>query len=463
VHEQVPIEQAAYEEAVRSYQELGVRAQCELDGTCGTGDAGDGAAYQGAKAAADAQAGVVAAAKIRFDGAVTAAEDAAARSVAQAGADLATDEATLIGLTAQKNRLQAAFEATNKDDDGILIRLQALNRLSDRNATLGLAHFMLSLLFICIELLPVLMKVLSNFGPPSAYDRLTALRDGGNLDVEQVQQQARRELEAAQAELLVIAERERVEREKSVILARRAAVDARKAAEEREAAEAREAVEAQEAAKAREAAEARKAARAKRAAETRAAVEAQRAAEAQAAADAEAVAEARRAARTRRAAEARAAAEAKRAADAQAAAEARAAAEALATAAAEARRAAEEQSAAEAQRVAEARRMAEEQAAAEAQRVAEARREARAQRAAEARRAAQAKAAEARRAAEAQRQAEAAEAARAEFEAVKLQLEQQQAAEEGGSWLWDTGPVGFARNAAVRTVKTVTSRIPTGV
>ena len=210
VHEQVPIEQAAYEEAVRSYQQLAVRAQCELDGTCGTGDAGDGAAYQGAKAAADAQAGVVAAAKIRFDGAVTAAEDAAARSVAQAGADLATDEATLIGLTAQKNRLQAAFEATNKDDDGILIRLQALNRLSDRNATLGLAHFMLSLLFICIELLPVLMKVLSNFGPPSAYDRLTALRDGGNLDVEQVQQQARRELEAAQAELLVIAERERV-------------------------------------------------------------------------------------------------------------------------------------------------------------------------------------------------------------------------------------------------------------
>ena len=74
------VEEAAYEEAVRSYQQLSTRAQCELDGTCGTGDAGDGLAYQGAKAAADAQAGVVAAAKIRFDGAVTAFEDAAARS-----------------------------------------------------------------------------------------------------------------------------------------------------------------------------------------------------------------------------------------------------------------------------------------------------------------------------------------------------------------------------------------------
>ena len=109
---QVPIEQAAYEEAVRSYQQLGIRAQCELDGTCGTGDAGDGLAYQGAKAAADAQAGVVAAAKIRFDGAVTAAEDAAARSVAQARADLATDEATQSGLTAPKNRQRTASGAT---------------------------------------------------------------------------------------------------------------------------------------------------------------------------------------------------------------------------------------------------------------------------------------------------------------------------------------------------------------
>jgi hypothetical protein len=83
VHEQVRVEQAAYEEAVRSYQQLGVRAQCELDGTCGTGDAGDGAAYQGAKAAADAQAAVLAAAKTRFDGAVRAAEDGEARSISR--------------------------------------------------------------------------------------------------------------------------------------------------------------------------------------------------------------------------------------------------------------------------------------------------------------------------------------------------------------------------------------------
>ena len=85
----------------------------------------------------------------------------------------------LTGESAEQARLQAAFDATNKNDGGILIRLQALNRLSDTNATLQAAHWMLSLLFMCIELLPVLMKVLLNFGPPSAYDRLAGLLGAG--------------------------------------------------------------------------------------------------------------------------------------------------------------------------------------------------------------------------------------------------------------------------------------------
>jgi hypothetical protein len=434
VQAQVSAARGAYDSAVSTNQQLTAQAQCELNGTCGTKVAGTGTAYQSAKSAADAQTGTVAGAKSSLDAAVAAAKDAEARSASEAASNLKTDEAELAALTEKQKQLQAAFDATNANNNGILIRLQALTKLSDENATLGLAHQMLSLLFICIELLPVLMKVLSNLGPPSTYDRLTALRDGGNLAVEQVQQQTRREMEVAQAELLVMAERERVEREKQVILARHEAVQARKTAEAREAAQAREAAEALEAAKAREASEARKATRAKRAAEARAAAEARRSAEAQAAAEALAVAEARRAARARRAAEARRSAEAQAAAEALAVAEAQRVAEA-----------------------AEARRVAEAQAAADAERVAEARRAARARRAAQTKAAAEAKAA-----AQAREAAEALEAARAEFEAAKAELEQQ-AADESGSWLWDTGPVGFARNAAVRTVKTVTRRIPTGV
>jgi hypothetical protein len=227
VHGTVAAEQAAYDLATTTYQQLAARAQCEIDGTCGTGDSGNGAAYQGAKGAADAQAGVVTAAKARLDAALAAAQAAEVRSLTQAQADLATDEALVTSLTAEQTRLQAAFDATNANNSGILIRLEALSRLSDRSATLSMAHTMLSLLFMCIELLPVLMKVLLNFGPPSAYDKLSALRDSGDVDVEELQQGARREVEEAQAELLVMAEKDRVERQKQDLLARRRSADLR--------------------------------------------------------------------------------------------------------------------------------------------------------------------------------------------------------------------------------------------
>jgi hypothetical protein len=82
---------------------------------------------------------------------------------------------------------------------------------------------MLSLLFMCIELLPVLMKLLLNFSPPSAYDRLAALRDRADLDGEEIKMQARRTVEEAEAELLVLAEKERVDRQRDQVLARRRA------------------------------------------------------------------------------------------------------------------------------------------------------------------------------------------------------------------------------------------------
>ncbi len=372
VNDRLATEQAAYDKAVSSYQQLAAKAQCEMDGTCGTGDAGDGGAYQSANAAAEAQAAVVTAAKARLDAAVTAAEGAGARSAAQAQAGLVADEATLAGLTAEQDRLQAAFEATNDNADGILIRLQALSRLSDRDSTLQMAHLMLSLLFVCIELLPVLMKVLLNFAPPSAYDQVTALRDHDDVEAMRLQQKVRLGVEQAQAELLLMAESERVETRRQGILARQHAAEAVKAAQEREATEA---------------------------------------------------AEARRVERQKQVILAR-------------------------QEAAEARRAAEAREAAEARKAVEARRAAETRKAAEARR-----------------------AAEAREAAEARRAAEALEAARAELEAARLELEQQAArdaaAEESARWPWDMGPFGFARDAAVRTVRTVTrrtsNRVPTSV
>jgi hypothetical protein len=212
--------QAAYDSALKTQRDLQARSQCELDGTCGTGKAGTGTAYVEAKAAADAQAGVVASAKSELSAATAAVAAAESRAAQQAAASLDVDRAELARLTTQQTALQQAFDATNSDNDGILIRLEALSRLSDRNATLAAAQFMLSLLFMCVEILPVLMKLLLNFSPPSTYDKVAALRDEGDIAVEELQQEARKVVEQAQADLLVMAEKERVEKQKELVLAR---------------------------------------------------------------------------------------------------------------------------------------------------------------------------------------------------------------------------------------------------
>src|SRR3954454_22003516 len=51
--------QTSYDQALASFQALTAQAQCELNGTCGTGQPGTGTAYESATEAADAQATVV--------------------------------------------------------------------------------------------------------------------------------------------------------------------------------------------------------------------------------------------------------------------------------------------------------------------------------------------------------------------------------------------------------------------
>ena len=82
---------------------------------------------------------------------------------------------------------------------------------------------MLSLLFMSVEILPVLMKLLLNFSPPSTYDRLAAMRDNGDVEIEELAQESRLTVAKAKEELLVLAEHERVDRQKQAVLARRRA------------------------------------------------------------------------------------------------------------------------------------------------------------------------------------------------------------------------------------------------
>ena len=64
----------------------------------------------------------------------------------------------------RQTQLQASFFTTNQAAHGILIRLEALSQLSNGNLTVTAARFLLFLLFLVIECLPVTVKLLQRPG-----------------------------------------------------------------------------------------------------------------------------------------------------------------------------------------------------------------------------------------------------------------------------------------------------------
>lgn len=198
--------QAAYDAAYAEYLRLQQLAQCELDGTCGTQRAGVAEAYRNAQAAADRQRSVADTARRERDAAATA-------SKGQADKDLADTNKRLGELVHDRDQLQAEFDARNSDNGGLLIRLEALHRIGERDTLLGWAHLLLWAMFTCIELLPVLIKLLMNMGASSAYDRVQQAQDNGDADVFDHQRQAWKDLQTSRAQVGLDIERDRLNRE----------------------------------------------------------------------------------------------------------------------------------------------------------------------------------------------------------------------------------------------------------
>lgn len=180
--------QAAYDAAMAKYQELQAAAQCELNGNCGTGKVGFGGAYDAAKAAEDRQLEVVVAAKRDLDA-------AAATSASQAAVDLEKTAKDLAERKGTRDRLQSEFDAENADNTGLLIRLEALERMGEGHSLLRVAHWLLWAMFTCIELLPVLAKLLMSKKVTAEYDRVQQGMDGSAADVFEDQAQAWRDAE----------------------------------------------------------------------------------------------------------------------------------------------------------------------------------------------------------------------------------------------------------------------------
>ncbi|MER6758052.1 DUF4407 domain-containing protein [Micromonospora echinofusca] len=165
-----------YDAAQVRFEQAQKDVVCEKEGKCGSGRPGAGIAFNE---------------KVRIQDEAKRARDEAlsrlnsARTTAQAAQQKAQSEAAvaargrldqnkkrLADLKAQLEADKKAHEADSKKDTGLLARMEALDELSADRPTLRAAHFTLFLLFLALELLPVLMKVLQLVGPETDYDKV---------------------------------------------------------------------------------------------------------------------------------------------------------------------------------------------------------------------------------------------------------------------------------------------------
>ncbi|MBM7769887.1 hypothetical protein JOD54_000091 [Actinokineospora baliensis] len=184
--------QQRYDAAETTYRKAQAEAECELDGTCGTGRPGVGDSQrQKQREADDAKADrdralaelnrVTAEAEKRIRDGQTSAVEAAKAKLPDVQRDL---------RVAQERKRVAESETADAENGntGLMARMTALERLSDKNTAAAQARLFLFLLFLCIEILPVLVKLITSVGTKSLYDRMVdrADDDADNVDEQQV-------------------------------------------------------------------------------------------------------------------------------------------------------------------------------------------------------------------------------------------------------------------------------------
>jgi hypothetical protein len=87
-------------------------------------------------------------------------------------------KAELPGLRQRKAQLETLYSSTvddvtkkNGENTGLLAQIVALGDLGDDDGAAAMAHYSVAGLLFMVELLPVLVKILTSLGPPSAYER----------------------------------------------------------------------------------------------------------------------------------------------------------------------------------------------------------------------------------------------------------------------------------------------------
>ncbi|MFC5187682.1 DUF4407 domain-containing protein [Actinomadura harenae] len=161
----------------KEFNDYDDKAACELTGDrCNgtSGRSGDGPRYQKFVRRRDQAKAQIDQIDNRIGTKSGALNQAAAKNkdvlVAQAQQKLPGVQSELKTLRGRQLSDRAAFEKSNKDNTGLLIRLKGLDRASQGESQLQWARRLLFLFITVLECLPIIVKVLSLFGPPGAYD-----------------------------------------------------------------------------------------------------------------------------------------------------------------------------------------------------------------------------------------------------------------------------------------------------
>ncbi|WP_394617044.1 DUF4407 domain-containing protein [Lentzea sp. JNUCC 0626] len=166
--------EAEVKRARETYETAQRLATCEVDGSCGTGIPGIAEAAQERQRTRDIALADYDSAKSKLDLAQTKAREGSASASASARSEAERLRADVEQRRAARESDRTSFSSRLAEDDGLLSRIEALNSLADKRPRLGLAQFVLFLLFLSLEVLPVLAKLLQLGGPPTTYDQLIA-------------------------------------------------------------------------------------------------------------------------------------------------------------------------------------------------------------------------------------------------------------------------------------------------
>lgn len=228
---------AAVKSAETVYAEAEQEVVCEKEGTCGSGRAGAGIAFDEKVRIRENAWNNLQSARSDLESALaTASTTSLAQSrneVASTKEQLADNKEELADLEADRAALDRDQEAAVANSNGLIARLEGLHRLIGKSPSLATAHHLLLALFMIIETLPVLTKTLQFLAPRSLYEKLTELRDGDTLAEASKASDHRQEVDRMRADLLLEAEQdlcnERLEAEKDVnarVVAKQKAVTA---------------------------------------------------------------------------------------------------------------------------------------------------------------------------------------------------------------------------------------------